>query len=93
MVLRAGLSLFSSRVKLMLMKEVAPHITVDEKVAFGKPVIAGTRIHVEIVLGHLAAGMTADEVAQEYGITRDDVLACLAYATEMVKGERIRALP
>ena len=54
--------------------------------------MAGTRIHVDIVLGHLAAGMTADEPAREYGTMRDDVLACLVYATEVVKGERIRPL-
>ncbi len=43
--------------------EIAPRITVDERVAFGKPVIKGTRIPVELVIGQLAGGMTYETVA------------------------------
>ncbi|MCX5636891.1 MAG: DUF433 domain-containing protein [Planctomycetota bacterium] len=38
--------------------EIAPRITVDEKIRFGKPVIKGTRVPVDLVLGKLAGGMT-----------------------------------
>ena len=38
--------------------EIAPRISVDERVRFGKPVIAGTRVPVDLVLGKLAGGMT-----------------------------------
>ena len=73
------------------MKRIAPHIAVDEQVRFGKPVIEGTRVAVETVLGHLAAGMTAEQVAEAYGITRDDILACLSYAARSVAEDHVRA--
>jgi uncharacterized protein (DUF433 family) len=62
------------------MIRIAPRIVVDERVCFEKPVIEGTRVPAELVLGQLAAGMTVEAVAEEYGVTRDDVLAALAYA-------------
>ncbi|MBI4563225.1 MAG: DUF433 domain-containing protein [Planctomycetes bacterium] len=67
-------------------------ITIDENVRFGKPVIKGTRIAVATVLGHLAAGDNPDEMAEDYGITKDDVLACLAYALLLVEDEHIQAV-
>jgi len=73
------------------MREIAPRITVDEKVRFGKPVIQGTRVAVETIVGHVAAGMTVDDVAKAYDVTRDDVLACLSYAAKMVAEEHVRA--
>lgn len=69
------------------MKEIAPRITVDEGVRFGKPVVKGTRVAVITVLGHLAAGETPEDVAQDYGILRDDVLACIAYALRVIEPE------
>jgi uncharacterized protein (DUF433 family) len=75
------------------MKEIAPRITVDDKVRFGRPVIQGTRVPVEVVVGQLAAGMTVEQVAEEYGLTRDDVLAALAYAARAIADEQVRATP
>jgi uncharacterized protein (DUF433 family) len=75
----------------MDMKEIAPRITVDEGIRFGKPVVKGSRVAVETVLGHLAAGMTAEQVAEEYDLTREDVLACLAYAARWIAEEQVRA--
>jgi len=66
------------------MIQLAPRIVVDEGVRFGKPVIQGTRVPVEVVLGKLAGGMTTETVAEEYGLTREDVLAALAYAAQTV---------
>jgi len=40
----------------------------------------------------MAAGLTAAEVADEYGITRDDVLAALAYAANVLAAEQVRAV-
>jgi uncharacterized protein (DUF433 family) len=60
------------------MKEIAPHIVVDEKIRFGKPVIEGTRVPVDLVVGKLAGGMTIEQVMEEYDLTREDVLAALA---------------
>ena len=67
------------------MTEIAPRITVDEKVRFGKPVIKGTRVPVELVVGKLAGGMTSEEVMREYDLKKADILAALDYAG---RGER-----
>lgn len=72
-------------------REIAPRIVVDPDVRFGKPVIQGTRVPVEIILGKLAGGMTAEKVADEYGITVDDIRAALSYAAHMLESEEVRA--
>lgn len=72
--------------------QIAPRITVDPAVRFGKPVIEGTRVPVELVLGKLAGGMTVETVMDEYALTREDVLAALAYAAERIASEEIRAI-
>jgi uncharacterized protein (DUF433 family) len=74
------------------MKEIAPRIVVDETIHFGKPVIQGTRVPVETIVGKLAGGMTQDEVIEEFGVAKEDVLAALAYAAKTVADERIRAV-
>jgi uncharacterized protein (DUF433 family) len=70
--------------------EIAPRIVVDERVRFGKPVIRGTRVPVELVLGKLAGGMSMEEVMREYELEREDVLAALAYAARLVAQEIAR---
>lgn len=72
--------------------EIAPRISADEKVRFGKPVITGTRVPVELILGKLAGGLTYEEVMREYEITREDILAVLDYAAKTLSGEEIRAV-
>ena len=72
--------------------EIAPRISVDEKVRFGKPVITGTRVPVDLILGKLAGGMTYEEVMVEYEITREDILATLDYAAKTLASEEIRAV-
>jgi len=58
-------------------------IEVDPEVMLGKPVIRGTRITVEIILEKIAAGCPIEEVLAAYPrLTRDDVLAALAYARQ-----------
>ena len=65
-------------------------IVADPAVLVGKPVIKGTRLAVEFIVGLLAQGWTEAEVLRNYpGITREDVLACLAYAQDMLKDERV----
>ena len=71
--------------------EIAPRIVVDPKVRFGKPVIRGTRVPAELVIGKLAGGMAAEDVADEYGITVEDVRAALQYAASVLAGEEVRA--
>ena len=74
------------------MTEIAPRITVDDNVRFGKSVIAGTRVPVDLVVGKLAGGMSIDQVAEEYGLVREDVLAALAYAARTIGEEQVRAV-
>jgi uncharacterized protein (DUF433 family) len=58
-------------------------ITIDPEVRFGKPCVRGTRLTVGDVLGYLASGMTEAELLAEFPqLTHEDVLACLAYASE-----------
>lgn len=72
--------------------EIEPGIVVDSKIRSGKPVIKGTRVPVEVILGHLASGMTYEEVMQEYDLSRDQILSVLSYAAKLVSGEEIRAI-
>jgi uncharacterized protein (DUF433 family) len=65
-------------------------ITIDPEIRHGKPVIKGTRVPVDIVLGSLAGGMSIEEVAKEYGIGKDDVLAAIEYAAKIVAREEIK---
>jgi uncharacterized protein (DUF433 family) len=63
-------------------------IAVDPKVMFGKPVIRGTRIPVELILEKLANGETVEHLLEAYPrITRDDISACLFYARQSVKND------
>ncbi len=67
-------------------------ITVDEKIMHGEPVVAGTRVPVRVVLGSLAGGMSFEEVMEEYGITRQDILGCLDYAAKVLAEEEIHLI-
>ena len=69
-------------------------ITVDPNVLVGKPVIKGTRIAVEFVIDLLARGWTTEQILKEYDhLTPQDIQACLAYASDMLKSERVYLLP
>lgn len=59
-------------------------IEINPAVCGGKPVIKGTRITVQTVLGYLSAGDSLEEVLQAHpSLTREDVLACLEYARRL----------
>jgi len=69
----------------MKKEKLLERIVISPKVMVGKPVIKGTRLTVQYILGLLAHGATADEILQEYeGLTREDILACLFFATEAI---------
>jgi uncharacterized protein (DUF433 family) len=70
--------------------QIAPRIVVDDQILAGRPIIAGTRIPVSLVLGQLAGGESIERVIDEYGITREDVLAALSYAAKLISDEEIR---
>lgn len=78
----------------MLMVEWRKRIIVDQNVLVGKPVIKGTRIAVELVIDLLARGYSNQQILDQYDhITSDDIQACLAYASETLRSERVYALP
>ncbi len=66
-------------------------IVVDPDIMFGKPVIAGTRIPVENILRKLAQGRSVDDIITiDYPqLTKDQVLATIAYASDVVAMERV----
>ena len=64
-------------------------IEINPEVLIGKPVIKGTRIAVEHIMGYLAGGMTEDEMVKEFPpLTKDDIRAAMLYATELVRDFR-----
>jgi uncharacterized protein (DUF433 family) len=65
-------------------------ITLDPAVLAGKPVIRNTRLSVDFIVGLLADGWSEGDIFENYpGVTREDVLACLRYASEMLGAERV----
>jgi uncharacterized protein (DUF433 family) len=66
-------------------------IVIDPAVRHGKPIIKGTRVPLEIILGSLAGGMDIVEIVREYDLQKEDVLAALAYAARLIAGEEITA--
>ena len=69
-------------------------ITVDPNVLVGKPIIKGTRISVEFVIDLLGRGWTTTDVLREYDhLKPEDIQACLAYAGEVLKSEKVYLLP
>jgi uncharacterized protein (DUF433 family) len=69
------------------------HIEINPAVLVGKPVVRGTRLSVELVLDMLAAGVPEPEMFANYPrLTPEAVRACLAYASEALKAERVYPL-
>jgi uncharacterized protein (DUF433 family) len=68
-------------------------IVSDPEILVGKPTIKGTRISVELILGWLANGWSFDDILESYPhITREDILAALAFAAEMMQDEEYIAI-
>jgi uncharacterized protein (DUF433 family) len=63
-------------------------ITVNPAVCHGKACINGTRVMVSVLLDNLAAGESAEQIAEAYKLTLDDIQAALLYASELTK-ERV----
>ena len=65
-------------------------IVLDPAVLAGKPVISGTRLAVEFVIGLMADGWTEAEILRNYpGLAHEDIAACLAYAHDVLKSEKV----
>ncbi len=63
------------------MIDFSKYITIEAGKRSGKPCIRGMRITVQDVLSYLASGMSILEIIEDFPkLTREDILACLAYA-------------
>ena len=67
-------------------------ITTNLKIMHGKPVIKGTRVPVDVILGSLIGGMSYDEIEKEYEVKRADIIAAIRYAAKFVMGEEVKQL-
>jgi uncharacterized protein (DUF433 family) len=69
---------------------VHARIEINPEIMFGKPVIRGTRITVELLLRKLAGGMTVDQIVADHPrLTPDDVYAAAAFAADHLAQEEI----
>lgn len=65
-------------------------IVSDPGIALGKPVIAGTRITVELILDKLASGESIDDVLNAHpALTREAIQAAIAFAVEIMRSDRV----
>ena len=65
-------------------------IVVDPAILVGKPIIKGTRLAVEFIVDLLAQGWSREEILENYpGLTDKDIMACLSYASAMLKAEKV----
>jgi uncharacterized protein (DUF433 family) len=65
-------------------------ISIDPNIRFGKPCITGTRISVFDVLGWFASGMTTEEIIADFPqLTKEQILACLAYSADKERKVKI----
>ena len=70
----------------MTEEQLLDRIAVDPKIVVGKPVIRGTRLTVEFIVGLLAHGATYEEILQEYeGLSQEDIRACLLFASRSLE--------
>jgi len=68
-------------------------IELNPEVLAGKPVVKGTRLAVEFIVDLLAQGWAEDAIVDNYpGLTRDDIKACLAYASAALHDQKVYPL-
>ena len=65
-------------------------IILDSAVLAGKPVIRGTRLSVDFIIGLMADGWVEADILRNYpGLGHEDIAACLAYARDMLRSEKV----
>lgn len=68
-------------------------IVIDPAILVGKPVVKGTRLAVEFIVDLLAQGWSEADILRNYpGLTHEDITACLAYASSLLKAEKVYPL-
>lgn len=75
------------------MDNLLKRITINPNVAHGNPTIRNSRYTVGAILEYLAGGDTVEDILNEFpDLEKDDVLACLAYASAAMKLKDIEVL-
>lgn len=70
----------------MKSNKLLERITLNPSIMTGKPIIRGTRLTGQFILGLLAHGASMEEILDEYkGLTKEDIKACLLFATESLE--------
>jgi len=70
----------------MMRDPLLSRISIDPQICFGKPCIRGHRIWVSLILDFLSSGMSRSEILEQYPqLQEKDILACIAYGSEMSK--------
>lgn len=73
------------------MESLLERISIDPEIVHGKPAIRGTRILVSSILEYLAGGDSIEDVLNEFKeLTKEDILACLAYASKAINHKEFR---
>jgi uncharacterized protein (DUF433 family) len=87
---RSILPPYPVRGSVTAMDDQSSRIALDPTVLAGKPIIRGSRLSVEFVIGLMANGWgEADILANYPGITHDDIIACFAYARDVLSSEKV----
>jgi len=75
------------------MQNLLKRITIDPEICHGKPSIRGLRYPVSMILQLLGSGMSTEEILEDYeDLIRDDILACLLYASRLTEVKSIYKL-
>ncbi len=70
------------------------YIHSDPEILLGKPVVKGTRLSVEFILGLFAEGWTEKQVLENYPtLTKESIRAVFAFAKECMSEESLYAIP
>ncbi len=73
--------------------ELLKRITLNPNVCFGKPTIRNMRYPVETLLDLMSAGMTTEEILEDYpDLEKEDLQACLLFASKLVKVNSINKI-
>ena len=75
------------------MQNLLKRITLDSDICHGKPSIRGLRYPVEIILQLLSSGMSTEEILEDYeDLAKEDIMACLVYASKLTSVKSIYKL-
>ncbi|MFP4367519.1 MAG: DUF433 domain-containing protein [bacterium] len=75
------------------MKDWKSHIEANPAILYGKPVIKGTRISVDLILEKMSCGQNFQDIIQSYpDLKEEDLYACLAYASSLIRNEVTKPL-